>query len=119
MDKIAKVDKKGVIRIIKVSEEEFKKMNPWKRKSWSTRARRWLKMIPQDIMEGDPWERGTKRRVKEWVKENVKRKGEDSILWGRWEVNEEWEDCSEHEEGENEQNIPRGSSLRLSFSHFL
>ena len=74
MDRIAKVDKKGVTRILKVSEEEFKKMNPWKRKSWSTRARRWLKMIPQDIMEGDPWERGTKRRVKEWVKENVKRK---------------------------------------------
>ena len=58
-------------------------------------------MIPQDILEGNPWERGTKMRVKEWVKENVKRKGADSILWGRWEENAEWEEC---EDGENEEN---------------
>ena len=64
-------------------------------------------MIPQDILEGNPWEKGTKRRVKEWVKENVKRKGADSILWGRWEVNEEWEECEECEDGEYEQNSSR------------
>ena len=40
LNKIAKVDKKGVIRIKGISEEEFKKINSWKRKSWSTRARR-------------------------------------------------------------------------------
>ena len=100
LDRIAKVDKKGVTRIRNVSEEEFRKMNPWKRKSWSTRARRWLKMIPQDILDGNPWEKGTKRRVKEWVKDNVKRKGADSILWGRWEVNEEGEECEECEDGD-------------------
>jgi hypothetical protein len=100
LDRIAKVDKKGVTRIRNVSEEEFRKMNPWKRKSWSTRARRWLKMIPQDILEGNPWERGTKVRVKEWVKENVKRKGADSILWGRWEENAEWEECEDEEKRE-------------------
>ena len=38
LNKIARVDKKGVIRIKKVSEEEFKRMNSWKRKSWSTRS---------------------------------------------------------------------------------
>ena len=107
LDRIAKVDKKGVTRIRNVSEEEFMKMNPWKRKSWSTRARRWLKMIPQDILEGNPWEKGTKRRVKEWVKENVRRKGADSILWGRWEINEGWEDCEEYEDEDLEQNASR------------
>ena len=104
LGKIAKVDKKGVTRIKKVTEEEFRRMNPWKRKAWSTRARRWLKKLPKEILEGNPWEKGTKRRVKEWVKENVRRKGADSILWGRWEVNEEWEECEECEDGEYEQN---------------
>ena len=37
----------------------------------------------------------------------MKRKGADSILWGRWEVDEEWEDCEECEDGENEQNTPK------------
>jgi len=97
MDRIAKVDKKGVIRIKTVSEDELKKMNQWKRKSWSTRARRWLKKLPQEILEGNPSEKGTKRKVKEWVKENVRRKGADPILWGRWETEEEWEDCEENE----------------------
>merc|ERR1739842_88347 len=97
MDRIAKVDKKGVSRILKVSEEELKKMNQWKRKSWSTRARRWLKKLPQEILEGNPSEKGTKRKVKEWVKENVRRKGADPILWGRWETEEEWEECEENE----------------------
>ena len=33
LGKIAKVDKKGVTRIKKVTEEEFRRMNPWKRKA--------------------------------------------------------------------------------------
>ena len=96
LNKIARVDKKGVIRIKKVSEEEFKRMNSWKRKSWSTRSRRWLKMMPHEILEGNPWEKGTKTRVKEWLKDNVRRRGLDSILWGRW------EQCEEEEDGEEE-----------------
>ena len=106
MDRIAKVDKKGATRIRTVSEEELKKMNQWKRKSRSTRARRWLKMLPQEILEGTPREKGTKRRVKEWVKENVRRKGAAPILWGRWETEEEWEECEENE----------GEELRLMSS---
>ena len=31
----------------------------------------------------------------------------DSILWGRWEVNEECEECEECEDRENEQNTPK------------
>ena len=96
LDKIAKIDKKGVIRIKRISEEEFKKMNPWKRKSWSTRSRRWLKAMPQEILESNPWEKGMKTRVKEWVKDNVGRKGSDAIPWGRW------EQCEEKDEGEEE-----------------
>ena len=61
-----------------------------------TRSRRWLKTMPQEILEGNPWEKGTKTRVKEWVKNNVGRKGSDAILWGRW------EQCEEKDEGEEE-----------------
>ena len=59
-------------------------------------VRRWLKMMPHEILEGNPWEKGTKTRVKEWVKDNVRRRGLDSILWGRW------EQCEEKDEGEEE-----------------
>ena len=38
-------------------------------------------------------------RVKEWVKENVRRRGADSVLWGRWEESVEWEEREEDEEG--------------------
>ena len=51
-------------------------------------------MMPHEILEGNPWEKGTKTRVKEWVKDNVGRRGSDAILWGRW------EQCEEEEEGE-------------------
>ena len=53
-------------------------------------------MMPHEILEGNPWEKGTKTRVKEWVKDNVRRRGLDSILWGRW------EQCEEEEDGEEE-----------------
>ena len=57
-------------------------------KSNATRNTRW-----QPIW---PWEKGTKTRVKEWVKDNVGRRGLDAILWGRWER------CEEKDEGEEE-----------------
>ena len=60
-----------------------------------TRSRRWLKTMPQEILEGNPWEKGTKTRVKAWVKDNVRRKGSDAILWGRW------NQCEEREDGED------------------
>ena len=63
-----------------MSEDELKKMNPWKKKAWSTRVRRWLKMMPQEMLEGNPWEKGTKTRVKEWVKDNVGRRGIANIM---------------------------------------
>ena len=56
--------------------------------------------MPQEILEGNPWEKGTKTRVKEWVKENVRRRGLDSILWERWEECEVGEE--EEEEGAKE-----------------
>ena len=54
------------------------------RKSWSTRARRWLKMMPAELRERNPWKESTKKAVKMWVRENVGSRGEDNILWGRW-----------------------------------
>ena len=55
------------------------------RKAWSTRARRWLKKIPQELLKRNPWLDGTKKAVRNWVRTNVKTKGEDAILWGKWE----------------------------------
>ena len=48
------------------------------------RVRKWLRMMPIDLVQSNPWEKHTRRRVKEWVKDNVSRRGEDGILWGRW-----------------------------------
>ena len=84
LEKIAKVDKKGKVRLKQVTEDELRRMNPWEKKSWSTRVRRWLRMMPTDLAQRNPWEKHTRRRVKEWVKDNVSRRGEDGILWGRW-----------------------------------
>ena len=50
--------------------------------------------MPQEMLEGNPWEKGTKTWVKEWVKDNVGRRGYDVILWGRW------KQCEEEEEGD-------------------
>ena len=38
----------------------------------------------------------TKKAVKQWVRENIRRKGEDAILWGKWE--EEDLECEKLEE---------------------
>ena len=36
-------------------------------------------MMPQEMLDMDPWQKGTRRRVKEWVKDNVGRRGEDPV----------------------------------------
>ena len=59
-------------------------------------------MMPRDLLEANPWEKGTKMRVKEWVKDNVGRRGEDMVLWGRWEA------AGEAEEGECVQENTKG-----------
>ena len=86
LEKIATKDKQGRPRIKNVSKEELEKMTLWMRKSWSTRARRWLKMMPASLRERNPWKESTKKAVKTWVKENVGSRGEDHVLWGRWQI---------------------------------
>ena len=85
LERIAAKDKRGGMRIKNVSKTEFLSMNIWMRKAWSTRARRWLKKLPQEMLERNPWSESTKKAVRAWVKDNVKIKGEDAILWGKWE----------------------------------
>ena len=104
---IAEVDKKGVVRIKAVSEEELRKMNPWRRKAWSTRVRRWLKTMPEELLRGNPWEKGTRTKVKEWVKDNVGRRGEDGILWGRWKLGNEAELSEGEKEAEKKTHTPK------------
>merc|ERR1719239_1829331 len=96
LEKIATKDKQGKPRMKNVSKEELEKMSLWMRKSWSTRARRWLKMMPATLRERNPWKESTKKAVKTWVKENVGNRGEDHILWGRWQTAEA------HEEGKEQ-----------------
>ena len=93
LEKIATKDKQGRPRVKNVSKEELERMSVWMRKSWSTRARRWLKMMPAELRGRNPWKESTKKAVKTWVKENVGSRGEYHILWGRWQsanVQEEW-----------------------------
>ena len=50
-------------------------------------------MMPVELRGRNPWKESTKKAVKTWVKENVGSRGEDHILWGRWQsanVQEEW-----------------------------
>ena len=63
--------------------------------------------MPQDILESNPWEKGTKRRVKEWVKDNVGRRGSEAILWGRWEKPEEREASEDKAEKATEEESPK------------
>ena len=41
-------------------------------------------MEREDMRSKDPWLATTKKLVREWVKENVARKGKDAVLWGKW-----------------------------------
>ena len=41
-------------------------------------------MMPAELMGRNPWKESTKKSVKNWVRENVGSRGEDHILWGRW-----------------------------------
>jgi hypothetical protein len=84
-ERLGKRDKAGKLRVKNVSKAELQGMNMWVRKAWSTRARRWMKMMPEEVRSRDPWLVSTRRLVREWVKENVAQKGEDPVLWGKWE----------------------------------
>ena len=86
LEKIATRDKQGKPRVKNVRKDELGKMTVWMKKSWSTRARRWLKMMPAELRERDPWKESMKKAVKSWVKEHVGSRGEDHILWGRWQI---------------------------------
>ena len=83
LERIAVKDKKGGTKVKNVSKTEFLSMNNWMRKAWSTRARRWLKRLPQELLERNPWSDSTKKAVRNWVKDNMNIKGEDAILWGK------------------------------------
>ena len=56
--------------------------------------------MPEDLWRRDPWLTSTKKQVREWVKENVGRKGDDAVLWGKW-------DETDLEEEKLEEECPR------------
>ena len=85
------------MRIKNVSKAELHNMIPWVRKSWSTRVRRWLKWMREEIWTRDPWLDSTKRKVRGWVMENVRRKGDDAVLWGKWDEEDLREEKLEEE----------------------
>ena len=71
VDRLARRDKRGVMKIKSVSKANFLGASIWMRKAWSTRARRWLKLMPPELLERNPWSDSTKKAVKNWVRENV------------------------------------------------
>ena len=54
-ERLGKRDKTGKLRVKNVSRAELQGMNTWVRKAWSTRARRWMKMMPEEVRSRDPW----------------------------------------------------------------
>ena len=57
VDRLARRDKRGVMKIKSVSKAEFLGMSTWMRKAGSTRARRWLK-LRRRIWSMKDWKRG-------------------------------------------------------------
>ena len=83
VDRLARRDKRGVMKVRSVGKAEFLGLCSWMRKASSTRARRWLKLMPPELLERNPWSESTKKAVKNWVREIIGIKREDAILWGQ------------------------------------
>ena len=63
-------------------EERFMRLKQTTRKGWSSRALRWINMMPEDMMNMDLNLKISKLKLKEWIKHRVPVRG-DRILWGK------------------------------------
>lgn len=79
---IVEVDKKGKVRVKKMTRDD-KEDEPVDEESMEQAGKMVAGYNAPDMLDLDPWQKGTRRRLKEWVKDNARRRGEDQVLWGR------------------------------------
>ena len=65
-----------------LEENKFMRMKQTTRKSWSSRALRWINVMDKDMIDMDMKLRASKLKLKEWIKHCVSVRG-DRILWGK------------------------------------
>ena len=63
-------------------EGKFMKLKQTTRKAWSSRALRWINMMPDELLDMDLKLRASKQELKNWIKHRVPVRG-DRILLGR------------------------------------
>ena len=71
------------LRVRKVwTVEELMRLNLSTRKAWSTRALRWIDMMPAYMLDMDISLKSSKEKLKAWIKHRVPPRG-DKVLWGK------------------------------------
>ena len=65
-----------------LSEDNIKRLKLSTRKAWSTRALRWIGMMPTSLLEMDFNFKSSNKALKTWIKHRVPARG-DKILWGK------------------------------------
>ena len=65
-----------------LDEDRFMRQKQTSRKSWSSRALRWINMMPEELIDMDQTLKASKQKLKEWIKHRVPVRG-DRILWGK------------------------------------
>ena len=70
-------------RVRKVWKEvDLMKLNLSTRKAWSTRALRWIEMMPDSMKQLDLSYKSSRQALKGWIKHRVPPRG-DKVLWGK------------------------------------
>ena len=63
-------------------QEDLMRLNLSTRKAWSTRALRWIEMMPASMLVMDLSFKSSKQSLKAWIKHRVPPRG-DKVLWGK------------------------------------
>ena len=63
-------------------EVDLMKLNLSTRKAWSTRALRWIEMMPDSMKQLDLSYKSSRQALKGWIKHRVPPRG-DKVLWGK------------------------------------
>ena len=61
----------------RLSQDEIVRMTKLARKTWRVRVLRYSEVVPEDLYDVDPQTYGFKSSLKEWVKSNVHKDGDD------------------------------------------
>ena len=64
------------------NHNDLMRLNLTTRKAWSTRALRWIAMMPESMLKMDLSFKSSKQSLKAWIKHRVPPRG-DKVLWGK------------------------------------